>query len=72
MGRPKSKIGRKHKNYEKIRQSMKKNIVGRPRKTKNVVRKLYSYIFILLTSMHDQFIGQTSIFGRFKATSTGF
>ena len=37
MGRPKSKIGRKHKNYEKIRQSMKKNVVGRPRKIKNVV-----------------------------------
>ena len=40
MGRPKGRIGRLHKNYEKKRQALKKNPTGRPRKLKIRAKKL--------------------------------
>ena len=35
MGRRKLKLGRSHKNYERKRQFAKKNLAGRPPKSRN-------------------------------------
>ena len=45
MGRPKSRIGRLHKNYEKKRQALKKNPTGRPRKFR--AKKVVGIVIVL-------------------------
>ena len=62
MGRPKGRIGRLHKNYERKRQALKRNPTGRPRKlklhaNKQVCNVLFCYKLLTVAEINIHISG---------------